>query len=56
MPNGSRVLVLNTQAMNADNFYLGGFKDDPADHLAWIEAQLAQIEAEGGIAYMIGHI
>ena len=31
-------------------------KNDPANHIAWLEEQLASIEAAGGFAYIIGHI
>ena len=53
---GSRVLALNTQVSNTENWYLPGFKNDPADHIAWLESQLSSIEADGGLAYIIGHI
>jgi hypothetical protein len=36
--SSSRVLVLNTQAANKANYYLAGFKNDPSDHIAWLEA------------------
>lgn len=49
------MLALNTNAANLDNFYLPGFKNDPSNHIAWLEAELAEIEANGGIAYIIGH-
>lgn len=41
--------------MNSDNFMLPGVKYDPANQLTWLEEQLAQIEADGGIAYIIAH-
>jgi hypothetical protein len=41
---------------NNGNFFLPGIKNDPANHIAWLEAQLASIEAEGGIAYIVAHI
>lgn len=53
---GSRVISLNTQASNTQNWYLPGFKNDPADHIAWLENELKEIEAAGGYAYIIGHI
>jgi hypothetical protein len=47
---------LNTQVANEGNWYLLGFKNDPADHMKWLENELEQIEAAGGFAYIIGHI
>jgi hypothetical protein len=55
IPN-SRVLVMNTQAMNLGNMYLAGYKYDPGMHLTWLQDTLAELEAAGGIAYLIGHI
>lgn len=52
----SKIIILNTQAANTTNFYNAGFKNDPADHIAWLEAQLKEIEEAGGLAYIIGHI
>ena len=52
----SKVLVLNTQVANNMNWYLAGEKNDPANHIKWIETQLKEIEAAGGIAYMVGRI
>lgn len=38
------------------NWYLPGLKNDPANHIVWLEEQLASIEAAGGIAYIAAHI
>jgi hypothetical protein len=38
------------------NWYLPGFKNDPGNHIAWLENELKSIEAAGGYAYIIGHI
>ena len=38
------------------NWYLVGIKNDPGDQIAWLENELAEIEAAGGYAYIIGHI
>jgi len=34
----NRVLVLNTQATNKANYYMAGFKNDPAGQLEWLES------------------
>lgn len=41
---------------NNGNFYLPGIKNDPANHIAWLEEQLSSIEAANGLAYIAGHI
>jgi hypothetical protein len=41
---------------NTENWYLPGFKNDAADHISWLETQLATIEADGGLAYIFAHI
>lgn len=51
----SKVIAINTQASNPENWYLPGFKYDPGNHIAWLEQELAQIEKDGGFAYIIGH-
>jgi hypothetical protein len=37
---GSRVLSINTNVSNSENWYLPGFKNDPGQHIEWLEAQL----------------
>ena len=54
--SGSKVISLNTQAANNMNWYLPGFKNDPGNHIAWLENELKSIEEAGGYAYIIGHI
>ena len=55
MPTGSRVIAYNTQACNSFNYYIWGQREDPSHMFAWMEEQLMQVEAEGGIALMIAH-
>lgn len=37
MPNGSKVIALNTQACNSLNWYVYGERDDPGGMFAWLE-------------------
>lgn len=53
---GSRVIVLNTQAANGLNWWLLGERNDPGNHMAWLEQELREVEEAKGIAYIIGHI
>lgn len=52
---GSKVIVIQTNASNSENWYMPAYKNDPAKHIEWLEATLAQIEKDNGIAYIIGH-
>lgn len=55
LPAGSRVIAYNTQACNSLNWYVFGQRQDPGHMFAWLEQQLAEVEAEGGIALLISH-
>jgi len=55
-PDGSKVIALNTQSANTDNWWIFGQRSDPGGVIAWLEAELSAIEKAGGIAYIIGHI
>ena len=55
LPKGSRVIAYNTQACNSLNWYVFGERADPGNHFAWLEQQLLEVEAEGGLAIMIAH-
>lgn len=54
-PKG-RVLSLNLQACNDQNWWMFKQRTDPGDQIAWLEQQLSQIEAEDGFAYILSHI
>jgi hypothetical protein len=53
---GAKLISLNTQAENTDNWWLAGEREDPGSQIEWLEDTLSTIEEEGGIAYIIGHI
>ena len=55
MPEGSRVIAYNTQACNSLNWYTWGQREDPGDMFAWLEQELMEVEALGGIALLISH-
>ena len=38
------------------NFEILKTRYDPGDQLAWLEKQLSELEEEGGMAILIGHI
>jgi len=55
LPTGSKLIALNTNACEALNFYLWGERSDPGHQFAWLEQQLLEVEASGGIAILMGH-
>ena len=55
MPAGSKVIAYNTQACNSLNWYVYGERQDPGGMFAWLENELLDIEAAGGIAVLIAH-
>ena len=55
VPAGSRVISLNTNVCNGFNMFLFGQRNDPGGEYAWLYDTLLEIEAEGGVAIMIGH-
>lgn len=55
LPAGSKVIAINTNSCDAINFYMWGERSDPGNQFEWLELQLAQIEANNGIALMLGH-
>ena len=54
-PQYTKIIALNTMACSLTNF--GTFKTlyDPGDQLAWLEAELQDLEDYQGQAIMIGH-
>jgi hypothetical protein len=55
VPPGSRVIVLNTNVCASINWFLYGQRSDPGGQIAWLEETLLEIEAEGGLAILLGH-
>lgn len=55
MPEGSRVIAYNTQACNSLNWYIWGQREDPGHQFAWLEQELLDTEAQGGLAFLISH-
>ena len=53
---GFRVIGINTEACNAQNWYLFTQLNDPGNHLAWLEKTLKETEEAGERAYIIGHV
>lgn len=53
---GAKVIGINTQAMNQANWWVFGMREDPGNHMQWLEDELKVIEKAGGIAYLMGHI
>mmetsp|Transcript_12579 Transcript_12579/g.11112 ORF Transcript_12579/g.11112 Transcript_12579/m.11112 type:complete len:446 (+) Transcript_12579:480-1817(+) len=54
--NGTRIISLNTQNCLAFNFELIGEDNDPGQELSWLENLLLQMEKDGEIGILIGHI
>ena len=54
-PKG-KMIALNMQACNNANWWLIENRFDPGDQLKWLEAELAQLERDGGYAHLSGHI
>lgn len=55
VPKGSKIIAVNTLACDNNNFILMNERNDPGHQLEWLEAELLQIETDGGIAILIGH-
>lgn len=51
-----KVIGLNTQACYTMNFYLMSERNDPGDHLAWLDTELSLMQQLGQVAIMIGHV
>lgn len=55
LPAGSRVIAINTNNCDTNNFAIWGEREDPGHQFAWLEEQLLDIEAAGGLAIVVGH-
>ena len=51
-----RVLSINTQAANDDNWDLLNNRESPGGQIEWLENELKELEAANGFAYIIAHI
>lgn len=55
LPEGTRFIAYNTNACDSLNFNIWGEREDPGHQIAWLEQELMEVEAAGGLAIMIGH-
>ena len=55
LPTGSRLIAINTNTCDLNNFEIWGDREDPAHQFAWLEQQLLEVEAAGGLAIMMAH-
>ena len=55
LPAGTRVIALNTTTSDSGDMEMWGASNDPGNQFAWLEQQLLEIEAEGGLAIVIMH-
>ena len=53
---GFRVIAINTEACNCQNWFLFSQLNDPGNQLAWLEKTLRETEQAGEKAYIIGHV
>lgn len=51
-----RIIGMNTQTCNTENWYLIENRYDPGDQLAFIESELSKLEQVNGSAIFIAHI
>lgn len=51
-----KVISLNTQAGNDENWFLLRNPTDPGGQLAWLEQELAEAEKNTKFVYIVGHI
>ena len=51
-----RVIAVNTEACYNANFFLMKLRDDPGDQLHWLEQTLYEMEANGEIGILLGHV
>jgi len=52
----TNLIAMNTQSCYIFNFYLMSQRNDPGNELVWLEQTLADIEAKGESALIIGHV
>lgn len=54
--SNTKVIAINTMSCYYLNFELLKSRYDPGDELAWLEKELAALEAVNGLAIIIGHV
>ena len=52
----AKVISLNMNTCNDQNWWLPDNRQDPGHQIQWLEDELTQIEKDGGLAYIIAHI
>jgi len=55
VPSGSKIISLNTNAADGNNYRLVNERSDPGNQMEWFENELLEIEANGGLAYLVSH-
>lgn len=55
IPANTRLLALNTQVCDSLNWHIMAERSDPGGMFAWLEQELAEVEALGGSAIVISH-
>ena len=51
-----RVIAINTNACYNFNYFLIKQRNDPGDHLKWLEETLNKMERNGEVGLIVGHI
>ena len=54
--SGYRVIGLNTESCNDQNWYLISQMNDPSNHIKWLEEQFVEMEKNNEKAFIIGHV
>jgi sphingomyelin phosphodiesterase len=54
--NNTKIIAINTMSCYYYNFLIVKSRFDPGDQIAWLEQELAALEASNGQAMLIGHI
>jgi len=55
VPEGSKIIAMNTQVCDPLNFHLMAERSDAGGEFAWLEKELLEVEGQGGVAVLIGH-
>ena len=51
-----RIIAINTEACYNCNYFLMKLRDDPGDQLKWLKQTLEEMEANGEIGILLGHV
>mmetsp|Transcript_17797 Transcript_17797/g.12745 ORF Transcript_17797/g.12745 Transcript_17797/m.12745 type:complete len:103 (+) Transcript_17797:992-1300(+) len=52
----THLIAINTESCYIFNFYLMSLRNDPGFELDWFESKLAELEANGESAILLGHV